>query len=964
MEVKGHQKDGVLVSGTPGLFLISLLAVFLAACGGGDSGGDGSSGGGANPPPTVGTPAQNDPEGADLAAASLASDRAKSLSYIEVLGLADDIPLKDAYAEFHALATDESGDSVLYGVLPLFSLPTDPSAEDSETGIYLPTPLINEDEPASVVVVITDGKSRSAAMQLDLNALPPRDEDIFHEIVDEIDNLLRVSTEALGKTYPDEWEGWRDNSLNQIPAYLLPIMLTWHGVMDPENENSISRQLQDGLDPETLIFLERFLAGSRLPEAIREQAALVTEGDSPLIEAGQQVEIMSSSISWKQPAAPLTMQAQTSVVAQNIPAFETIGVPPLPDSESLAPLLALQRDFRRRQESAELFDDTVGSYLSAVGLVATVAAVAGSGGTAGIAANTARAKSLDLATNAITGFSKVNEVARWFLPCCITDMTTTLNPPGGQVLEDASVPQVRLASATGRAESIGVDVTKEVFTAIGEELTSQTIDNVFNTAYSDFGDGAGNIANYFLSDLTEDVIGQFPPGQKVVFVWDDIDLMGQEAQKWLEVEIDTFGSGGDPMLYQANTTTDRFEFGLLAPRAFEIQSSQLRFSTNNETLVSAPAIHTSTVDLRYIALEFSPSRLKITEEDLGTSMEFSVTVKNSALHDRDFPFIDWALEPDPAIGEVFYVREEPQESPDTFTHTFRYVVPDEFPEGTIVEVRTESISNSSPSQNLRAPGNNPPPRENALFISSDVVNVVVDPSKKCMAPGSSHQFSALNEETGENVEVNWAASNGSINSSGVFTAGSPGDALVTARPVEGVGTSRLARVTVGDCTCYFNAELSGAGVSADVSRAGFSYLSLGRDDTSHNQLRFFGQESSADNLTLMLMDLDPSLLIGASGAVSTTTRSRGRLGGEGYVLFGPEGQQLPALTVDITSRSPLALGPIGSVALAGRIYGNVNVLRSEEEPPDNFVPAFLDVEFNGIYTIATAGPALNCDPDR
>ncbi|HKK56185.1 hypothetical protein [Marinobacter sp.] len=961
MEVYGRRKSEARVLCIPRLFLISLLAIFLAACGGGGSG-DNGGGGGENPPPTVGTPAQNDPEGADLSSTSLASDRAKSLNYIEVQGLSDEIPLEDTFAEFHALATNDSGDSVLHGVLPLFSLPTDPSDEDSETGIFLPTPLVDDDEPASLVVVITDGKSRSRAMQLDLDALPPRDEGIFHEVVDEIDNLLRASTEALGKTYPDEWEGWRDNSLNQIPAYLLPIMLTWHGVMDPENENSISRQLQDGLNPDTLLFLERFLAGSRLPAAIREQADLVAEGDSPLTEAGQQVEIMSSSISWTQPAAPLTMQAQTLVVAQNIPAFETIGVPPLPDSESLAPLLALQRDFRRRQESAELFDDTVGSYLSAVGLVATVAAVAGSGGSAGVAANTARAKSLDLATNAITGFTKVNEVARWFLPCCITDMTTTLTPPGGQVLEDASVPQVRLASATGRAESIGVDVTKEVFTAIGEELTSQTIGNVFNTAYSDFGEGAGDIANYFLSDLTEDIIGQFPPGQNVVFVWDDIDLMGAEAQKWLEVEIDTFGSGGEPMLYQANTTSDRFEFGLLAPRAFDIQSSQLRFSTNNETLVSSPAIHTSTVNLRYIALEFSPSSLKITKEDLGTSMEFSVTVKNSALHDRDFPFIDWILEPEPAIGEVFYVREEPQENPNTFTHTFRYVVPDEFPEGTIVEVRTESISNSSPAQNLRAPANNPPPRENALFISADVVNIVVDPPRKCMAPGSSHQFRALDDSTDEEVEVNWAASNGSINGSGVFTAGSPGDALVTARPAEGIGTTRPARVTVGDCTCYFNAELSGGTVSAAVSRAGFSYLSLGRDDTTHNQLRFFGQEDSADNLTGMLLDLDPALVIGASGTVSTTTRSSGFINGESYVLFGPDGP-LPALTVDITSRTPLALGAIGSVALEGRIYGSVNVARNEA-PPDNFVPAFLNIEFNGIYSIVTAGPALNCDPDR
>jgi hypothetical protein len=101
---------------------------------------------------------------------------------------------------------------------------------------------------------------------------------------------------------------------------------------------------------------------------------------------------------------------------------------------------------------------------------------------------------------------------------------------------------------------------------------------------------------------------------------------------------------------------------------------------------------------------------------------------------------------------------------------------------------------------------------------------------------------------------------------------------------------------------------------------------------------------------------------GARGSLSTTTRSSGFVGGETYVLFGPDGP-LPALTVDITRRTPIATGVTGSVALEGRVYGSVNVARNEA-PPDNLVPAYLNVEFNGIYTIPTAGPALNCDPDR
>jgi len=327
-----------------------------------------------------------------------------------------------------------------------------------------------------------------------------------------------------------------------------------------------------------------------------------------------------------------------------------------------------------------------------------------------------------------------------------------------------------------------------------------------------------------------------------------------------------------------------------------------------------------------------------------TTVTMTVTGANDA-------GIELPLQLDPDFGTIVQTGTE-----ENGVYTFDYTKPaGDLPSG-IATVTATSIAQTG----IRADINDPPLRTANLLISPLAQRFDVTPGSACLGAGDTQQFQALNPVTGEPVEVSWSADRGSINASGLYTApaGDGSDAITASTETN----ASSVQVTIGDCTCYFKAELSGAGVSANVVRAGLSYLALGRDDTTHNQLRFFGQETSPDNTTGIILELDPPLLIGASGSLSTTTRSSGFVGGERYVLFGPDGP-LPALTVDITRRTPIATGVTGSVALEGRVYGSVNVARNEA-PPDNLVPAYLNVEFNGIYTIPTAGPALNCDPDR
>jgi hypothetical protein len=526
-------------------------------------------------------------------------------------------------------------------------------------------------------------------------------------------------------------------------------------------------------------------------------------------------------------------------------------------------------------------------------------------------------------------------------------MQVELDPANGRILsEDEVANQIRLVKATGRAESAGVNLAKEAF----DEVLGQ-IQGVFDEVAGDA------IEKLPVSDITAELIpddsdplfqeisDRVNIGANLVLVWEDIDLTGVEPQRWLTHDADTFAGAGSPIIEQASTSSQRYEFKLRTPQAFERQSSLLRFRTNTEELPAPEAIDTRQISLEYIDIEFEPSVIRVDDDTPDvTTVTMTVTGANDA-------GIELPLQLDPDFGTIVQTGTE-----ENGVYTFDYTKPaGDLPSG-IATVTATSIAQTG----IRADINDPPLRTANLLISPLAQRFDVTPGSACLGAGDTQQFQALNPVTGEPVEVSWSADRGSINASGLYTApaGDGSDAITASTETN----ASSVQVTIGDCTCYFKAELSGAGVSANVVRAGLSYLALGRDDTTHNQLRFFGQETSPDNTTGIILELDPPLLIGASGSLSTTTRSSGFVGGERYVLFGPDGP-LPALTVDITRRTPIATGVTGSVALEGRVYGSVNVARNEA-PPDNLVPAYLNVEFNGIYTIPTAGPALNCDPDR
>ncbi len=542
----------------PGLvwaFLIS--ALLMTACGGGGGGDSAAIPAG----PAPGTPAFTAPDGADLSAVTLAAPMTQSLGRVEVTGLPEGLETADVYANYYVLdgdITSDAGDDPR--VLPLFTL---------DDTVYLLPPLLDADG-ASIVVVMTDGASRSEAFALEIEPLPPGREGAIEEVEVAVNRLLKAATQALGKDYPEEWEGWRDASLNLMPEYLLPLMRAWQAIADPENENALVNR---DFDEDTRVLLERIFAAIPIADVLAAQAAYIESGDSLLDEAANSMMLRTSSVRRSQQStgtqsASALRKNTLSVLQTTQPAsrVELDGLLEIPDAPSLKDRLEDYVKAREMQESLELFDETVGTYLATVATVASLP-ITGGAGTLGVTA--ARLGALEAVTNITSTLVTAAGVAQWFLPCCIVDLDVTLDPAGGQIAnEDGFENQIRLRDARALAESEGVNLTKEIMDRVTEKAAEVVNGSLSNAAQNVIGESASRLINdYGGTAIVERYLPQFQPGSDMVFIWADIDMVAGNVQRWLDVEFDTFASSGSPILEQAFTGSESYEFRLLAPEA-------------------------------------------------------------------------------------------------------------------------------------------------------------------------------------------------------------------------------------------------------------------------------------------------------------------------------------------------------------------------------------------------------------
>ena len=900
---------------TKGLLqLLFVAAIPVAATGCLSSGGGGSSTQETSLP-EAGDPPVQSPDGADLGSVALSSQTARPLHRVPLEGIPDELTSPELYAEYHE--PDDEGT----GKLPIIS-------RDGE--LYVLTPLLNA-EGTSVVLTITDGASHSKAMELTLGALPPPRAGALDELIDAYENLTRAITEGLGKDYPDEWEYWQANSFNNMPEYYVPVVRSWQAVLDPDNDASLVSRSEDA---ETLELLERIFAERSPASALHALADNIDNGDSMLALSGNLDFIQNNTIQWLDGVGPQSMMLQ-STGAAGAGRLEALGLPPIHGAGDLATRLSWCNEVRRGEKNLEILDETVGTYLSSIAFFGSIK----SGGAGQKIISKRRREALGWVSNYASGMGTLSGVAQWFLPCFITDLDTELDPADGVMRDEDEYPdQLRLADARGRAESLPVDITREVSDRLIKLVTTSAIDDMVDDIHDLHGDvsefyqenTADVVNDYGVTPLLDDFLDGLPVGADLVFVWEDIDMIDGAAQRFLEAEVDTFGSAAAPIIEQSNTLEDRIHFRLVTPEAFSRQTSMVRFSTRFEELEAPTQTDTRDVELRYLQLVFDPPRITL-EEDSTDPVPFSLTVKNSKLYDAEQPFVDMPLTLEPELGEITYLGLQSGGRLD-----FEYIPPDDFPAGAIAEIRTEAIIESG----IRDPANNPPPRKGMLLVARDVDLFDVVPHNTCLDGGDTHQFSAINPLSGDPVDVDWTASAGSITTDGLFTA--PGQTTEVIIEAASTGTPEItstARVTVNQCDCWWHGRASGNGSASDH---GYTGILRHDPDTNHySRLRLSSHEHSAG---LEFNILEP-FLAGFTGSVPIKLRGLGNtLGDCQSALCGlgltisqistrsayPEPKPAPNLTLEVTDSTPLSeiypwIDDPHAVHLAGAISGPVIV---------------------------------------
>lgn len=931
-----------------------ILCGVLAACGGG---GGGSSAAPAPDWPAPGTSPATAEGGADLTTVQPMTDTAGALQGLALTGVPDGLDSANLYAEFYTT----EGEAPLQGRIDTFRLLPVFMLDDK---VLLPLPLLDM-EGATIVWRLTDGASTSETFQTRIEALPPPRAGSVDALLTSTEMMLRAATQALGKSYPEEWEYWRDHDLEQMPVYLVPLWQAWHAMFDTGNDIAWVNQPWSA---EQTAMLERVLAAQPIDEAMLGMADYIEQGHSLLDEAANLLPVRTSS--------GITARHYTLHEGRMAPSgiVHEAGMLPISNAAELSVALQQYDHARRFHRNMENFDKHVGTYLAAVGVLAALPVAAGSGGQSAVAITAARRQLMAQIGNIATVFSRVNAMAKWFSPCCIPSLAITLDPADGRVTEDMPENQVWLGEARARAESEPVNLTREITDIIlaeaGGALTgklSESVAEQFSAAVQQSGlaeDGASMVLDFAASRAGKSVLERFPVGADMVFFWDDIDLVHNEPQQWLAVEARTLdGSADSAIIEQASTGPHQMAFRLRAPQAFQRQSSVLRFNTRPEALpAAAPAIDTQIVSLDYLNLRFDPAVLTVADEPV----DFTLTLENAAPESvSGGDFIDVA-----AFLDGFTLGSAVLQQRDGEVMRFTYTPPEGgFPEDTVLEVETFATLETG----LRNPAYSPPVRRGALLLSADgeVLSLTVAPGAACVADGESRQFTATNT-AGEPADVIWQVEGpGQMTAGGLFTAGGAGSsARVIARLREDESVMAEARITLGNCSCWWSTEVAG---NFQQRMAGD-----GQWIETDAQQRITGLVHYAGEFSQIRLDLsgDP-IPPGVTGSFRASV-PQGYLGntlpGFGTVWYNPSSAladqaglpPVPELTVQVTRHDMLVYPDDPGVATGARnLEANISGIAVYEwleyEPMRiKRLSGGLNMHLRGTYWIDLGGGNINC----
>lgn len=215
-----------------------------------------------------------------------------------------------------------------------------------------------------------------------------------------------------------------------------------------------------------------------------------------------------------------------------------------------------------------------------------------------------------------------------------------------------------------------------------------------------------------------------------------------------------------------------------------------------------------------------------------------------------------------------------------------------------VDVRVDPITG------LHRPAASFPPPLAADTVQISLAELVIEPSEALVRPGETVQYTAF-DRNGTIVEVDWSATGGSIDGSGLFTAGEDtGTFAVTAELASSPNVRASVPVEIADVDCAvgvwrvrfaeFMQQIAATvpeaqGVAVNV--IGGEYLIEIRDDGTYTGFRNNLQLELASPLGVVVMTIDsedPGEWIATDDTITFND-----FGGEATVTITLNGQQLP-----------------------------------------------------------------------
>ncbi len=616
---------------------------------------------------------------------------------------------------------------------------------------------------------------------------------------DLIDNSSALAR-ALAASFGYDVDDLIDADVDDLPAPLIPLAIQLWTLNHPDNPDSLQAHLDNNTLPvdhtdEDLQFAEAVLAASGHLDnlVLRRQAVEDLVADNPDLDID-----FSTPTNLLQGKVGQTQQGLCSVF--NGPMEVKIG--------NYRELSYYMRKARR----AESHGERVERVGLAVGLLGTIP---------GPSAVVAAIISLVLAVDTLMTSAHANLYPRELTAPEVEDLQTDFNEdfltrgnwgpyrvtavsPGWDApadIMDALISAIfAISSLPGGVSSPSANVADSLDQYLRKflETSADTLGDEFIDSISNF------VFENAASVLNQEILGDsglcvITPGP-----WPDI---GIHQLHWLDIEYHGAVTGllGDhavEVCRDGPLPTERSEYEPISTGAggVVITASQDHFPTATDPLGSRLV---EAVTVHEINVLVDPRRRVAFP---GDTIELSGIIENAHNQRGQWHYPD-AVE----VLDTHTPSDDRQRIELTLPQS-----DDDFPVFLLLSSRAQT--------GLRDPLCSPPVRAELISIQNEI-DLEITPRHRCIPEGGSLQLKADLAYPDPTARVDWSAGAGTIDDTGYFQAPSTSGEVTIEATVAGTDLEDRVQIRVGECGCFFDAQVSGGGLNLRLSSYGgmFAY---------------------------------------------------------------------------------------------------------------------------------------------